>query len=133
MTQENVEVVRRTIEAWYQRDLDSALRFLAADIEWRPASPAAVERSVYRGHAEVIAGFDAFWDSWDEFSFEESEVRELGDTVLWLGHAHMRASTSGIELTHEFANYFTLRAGKIVRAHAFVSWQQALEAAGLRE
>jgi ketosteroid isomerase-like protein len=133
MSQENVEIVRQTVEAWNQHDLDFALRFLANDIEWTPASPAAVERSVYRGQAEVVRGFDAFWDSWDEFSFEESEVRELGNAVLWLGTAHMRGSTSGVELTHEFANHFVLRAGKIVRAHGFVSWQQALEAAGLRE
>ena len=98
-----------------------------------PASPAAVERSVYRGHEEVIRGFDAIWDTWDEFRFEESEVRELGDSILWLGTVHMRASTSGIELTQEFANYLVLRAGKIVRAQAFLSWQAALEAAGLSE
>ena len=133
MSQENVEVVRQTIEAWNQHDLDSGLRFLAPDIEWAPASPAAVERSLYRGHEEVIRGFDAIWDTWDEFRFEESEVRDLGDSVLWLGTVHMRASTSGIELTQEFANHLVLRAGKIVMARAFMSWQEAFEAVGLSE
>ena len=133
MSQENVEIVRQAIGSWNRHDREALLRFLAADVEWMPLSPAAVERSVYRGHEEVIRGFDSVWDTWDEFSLEESEVRELGDAVVWLGTAHMRASTSGIEFTQEMANYMLLRAGKIVRAQAFLSWQQALEAAGLRE
>jgi ketosteroid isomerase-like protein len=133
MSQENIEIVRRTIEAWNEHDLDSGVRFLAVDIEWMPASPAAVERAVYRGRDEVVRGFDAIWDTWDEFRFEEREIRESGDSVLWLGTVHMRASTSGIELTQEFANHLVVRDGKIVRAHAHMSWQEGLEAAGLSE
>ena len=133
MSQENIEIVRQTIRSWNRHDREALLQLLAADVEWMPLSPAVVERSVYRGHEEVIRGFDSIWDTWDEFSFEESEVRELGDAVVWLGTAHMRASTSGIELAQEMANYMLLRAGKIVRAQAFFSWKQALDAAGLSE
>ena len=100
MTQENVEVVRRTIEAWYQHDLDSALRFLAADIEWRPASPAAVERSVYRGHAEVIAtGSMPSGTAGTSSASRTSEVRDAGrHGSCGSAMRDMRASTSGIEL-----------------------------------
>jgi ketosteroid isomerase-like protein len=133
MSQENVEVVRRAIDAWNRHDPDSGLRLLAADVEWLPASPAAVDSSVYVGHEEVRRGFEAIWDTWDEFRFEEKEVRDLGDAVLWLGTVQMRAVTSGIELSQEFANHLVLRAGQIVRAEAFLSWRQGLEAAGVPE
>src|SRR6266851_3880560 len=38
MSQENVEVVRRTYEAWNRRDFDEAAELLAPDIEWRMPS-----------------------------------------------------------------------------------------------
>jgi hypothetical protein len=46
MSQENLEIVRKGIEAWNQRDADPWLSYAAPDIEWAPAGPAAVERTV---------------------------------------------------------------------------------------
>ena len=51
MAQENVKSCRRAIEAWNRRDLDGWLETATPDVEWIPASPAAVER----GWAEAIA------------------------------------------------------------------------------
>ena len=48
MSQENVEIVREGIEAWNQHDADLWLSNAAPDVEWMPAGPAAVERTVYR-------------------------------------------------------------------------------------
>src|SRR4051794_5043027 len=48
MSQERIEIVRKGIEAWNGHDIDLGLSYLAEDVEWKPASPAAVERSVYR-------------------------------------------------------------------------------------
>jgi ketosteroid isomerase-like protein len=55
------------------------------------------------------------------FQFEEAEVRDLGDSVLWLGRVHMRGTASQVELDQEFANHIEVRDGKIVRAQAFLS------------
>jgi hypothetical protein len=35
------------------------------------------------------------WEIWDAFEFHESEVRDLGDSVLWLGHVEVRGGASG--------------------------------------
>jgi hypothetical protein len=43
MSQENVEIVRKGIEAWNQHDADLWLSFAAPDIEWAPAGPAGWE------------------------------------------------------------------------------------------
>ena len=94
MSQENVEVVRRGVEAWNQHDADLWLSYAAPEIEWMPAGPAAVERTVYRGYEEVATGFAALWETWEEFRFQESEVRDLGDSVLWLGRAKMKGGAS---------------------------------------
>jgi ketosteroid isomerase-like protein len=130
MSQERVEIVRQGIEAWNQHDLDMGIRHLAPDVEWVPASPAAVERSVYRGHDEVRSGFAGIWDTWDVFQFEEREIRDLGDSVVWLGIVHMRGGASQIELDQEFANRLVFAGDKIVRVEGFRSWQEAIDAAG---
>lgn len=133
MSRENVELVRQTLLAWNQHDLELLRTYMAPEIEWLPAGPAAVERTVYRGQDEAANGFAAIWETWEAFQFEETEVRDLGDSVLWLGRVQMKGGTSQIELIQEFANHFSLRDGKIARAEGFLSWQDGLQAAGLSE
>ncbi len=133
MSQENVEIVRKAIDAWNQRDADQALSYLAPEIEWLPAGPAAVERAVYRGYDEIARGYAAVWETWDVFEFHESEVRDLGDSVLWLGRVKMRGSASQVELDQEFAVHSLVRTGKVTRTLTFLSWQEAFEALGLAE
>ena len=133
MSQENVEVVRKGIEAWNQHDGDLWLSYAAPDVEWMPAGPAAVESTVYRGHDEVASGFDAIWQTWELFHFEETEIRDLGDSVLWLGHVKMRGSASQIDLDQEFAFHTRLQDGKVIAVRSFLRWREALEAVGLSE
>src|SRR3954451_2728065 len=133
MSQENVEVVRRGIEAWNQHDADLWLSDAAPEVEWMPAGPATVERTVYRGYEEVATGFAAVFETWEEFRCQESEVRDLGDSVLWLGRVKMKGGASHVELDQEFAFHAVLRDGKVTAVRSFLAWEEALEAAGLRE
>jgi|SRR5664280_1450878 hypothetical protein len=130
MSQENVEIVRTGIAAWNGRDAGLWLTYAAPEIEWFPAGPAAVEQAIYTGHAEVAQGLAGVWDTWEVFEFAESEVRDLGDSVLWLGHVKMRGGTSQVELDQEFALHSLLGDGKFIRVQAFRSWREALDAAG---
>ena len=130
MSQENVEIVRNGIAAWNRRDAELWLTYAAPEIEWVPAGPAAVEQAIYSGYDEVARGLAAVWDTWEVFEFGESEVRDLGDSVLWLGHVKMRGGTSHVELDQEFALHSLLSDGKFVRVQAFLSWREALEAHG---
>ena len=133
MSQANVEIVRKAIQAWNRREADLLLSYTAPEIEWMPAGPAAVENAVYRGHDEVASAYAAVWQTWDLFQFEGSQVRDLGDSVLWLGRVKMRGSASHIALDQEFAAHWVLRDGKLTRIQAFLSWQDALKAVGLEE
>ena len=133
MSSPGVEVVRKGFEALNQRDADLWLTYAAPEIEWIPAGPAAIERRVYHGHEEVANGLASLWENWDVFRFEEGEVRDLGDSVLWLGRAKLRGRASQVELDQEFALHSLVRSDKFIRVHAFLSWTEALEAVGLRE
>jgi ketosteroid isomerase-like protein len=131
MSQENVEVVRQLVEAFNRRDLAALTQRFDPEIVWRPGGPAAVERSVYRGRDQVAGGFAATWETWDVFHLDESEVRDLGDSVLWLGRARMRGDASHVEFDQEFAVRLHMDGGSFVRLDGFAEWQVALEAAGL--
>jgi ketosteroid isomerase-like protein len=134
MSEENVALVRQFVQAFNRRDLAAMSQKLDPEIEWQPGGPAAVERAVYRGPDEVSSGFAATWETWEAFTLEESEVRDLGDSLLWLGRARLRGSdASHVELDQEFAIHFLVRGEKIVRSRGFREWQVALEAAGLSE
>src|SRR5947208_14349475 len=111
MSQANVEIVRKAIQAWNRREADLLLSYTAPEIEWMPAGPAAVESALYRGHDEVASAYAAVWETWDLFQFEESHVRDLGDSVLWLGRVKMRGSASEVELDQEFAAVWVVRDG----------------------
>jgi ketosteroid isomerase-like protein len=129
MSQENVEIVRRAVDAWNRRDPGLWRTYATADIEWIPASAGAVEGTVYRGYDEVDAGWDSVWQTWHEVFFEESEIRDLDQAVLWLGRLKLRGASSQIALDQEFAVHFRLRGGRLASIHAFLSARAALEAA----
>ena len=131
MSQENLEATRQLIEAFNRRELAAMTSRFAAEIEWTPGGPAAVESALYRGRDEVSAGFLATWQAWEVFSLEEQEVRDLADSVLWLGRAQLRGGASHVELDQEFAIRFLMDRGKITRIEGFRTLQAALEAAGL--
>jgi ketosteroid isomerase-like protein len=133
VSQENVAVVRSGIEAWNRHDAETWLSYAAPDVEWMPAGPAAVERAVYRGREEVASGFASVWETWEEFQLKEADVRDLGDSVLWLGHVKLKGSASHLELDQQFAVLTVLNAGKVISVQAFLEWSQALAAVGLEE
>ena len=133
MSRESVEIVRSAVDAWNRRDGALWTKYAAPDVEWMPAGPAAVEGTVYRGYDEVVSGLESVWQSWDFVFFEESEIRDLDDTVLWLGRLKLRGAASHVELDQEFAVHFVLREGKLVSVHAFLGWRPGLEDAGLPE
>jgi hypothetical protein len=128
MSQERVDIARQGVDAWNQHNFELAAHHLSADVEWLPASPAAVDQAVYRGLDEVARGFNAIWDTWEVFEFEEREIRDLGDEVLWLGMVHARGSASSVELDQEFATHLSFSGDKVVRIRGFLSWQDALDA-----
>jgi ketosteroid isomerase-like protein len=133
MSEGNVEAARHLIQAFNRRDLAAMAERFDPLIEWAPVGPAAVERAVYRGRDEVSDGFAATWETWEVFELEEQEVRDLGDSVLWMGRARLKGGASHLELDQEFAVRLAMDGGKIVQIKGFGTWDEALEAAGLSE
>jgi ketosteroid isomerase-like protein len=131
MSQENVELVRRGIEAWNGRDLDTLTELWHADGEFLlPRN--LFEGGSYRGHDWRRALEDAT-ESWDEARYEVEEVRDLGNRVLVLGRAVNVGKNAGPRVEYALAWVYTVRDGKVSTGQPYLDRQEALEAVGLSE
>jgi ketosteroid isomerase-like protein len=134
VSQENVEIARRSFEAWQNDDYETWIALQDADVEYLGAVERRLGQGIYRGHK----GASELWNLWrrevEGFWIESEEIRDLGDgRILHLGQMGFRGSASGAKVGSQLALVITLRDGKIVRSMDFTSHHDALKAAGLEE
>jgi ketosteroid isomerase-like protein len=136
MSLENVETAWRVLEAWNADDLDAFLAELDPEVEWHPSIEPALEgkETTYRGFDGARKAWDDYrGGAWERLTMQTQEIRDLGESVLVLGHLEVIGRTTGIEFREELGQLITFRAGKILGSQDFLSHAEALEAAGLSE
>jgi ketosteroid isomerase-like protein len=134
MSEENVAVVRRALEAWGRGDPKAAADLLDPEVEW--SMPANLpDAGTYRGRDEVVRRLQGFLDAWDDLTVTVEELLDAGDRVVALVRYSGRGRESRIEITGAStdAQVWTVRNGKAVRVELYGGTAEALEAAGLRE
>jgi ketosteroid isomerase-like protein len=131
MSQENVEIVRTSIEAYNRRDFDTAVQSFDTEIEW--LFPPVLAGESCRGPEEVRRLWEGLDEAFEDFQLEPQEFVDAGDLVVVRSHFHGRGKESGIETEGRMHSVTALRDGRIVRIEYFNDWAEALEAAGLSE
>jgi ketosteroid isomerase-like protein len=132
MSQENVEIVRRCIEAVQRGDYEAAMETIDPGIEYDLTH--FPDGKVYLGHEGVREAFRIWLGTWENYKQELDELIDLGgDEVLALVRESGRGKGSGIELERPTAGVWTLRDGKAVHIRFYPGKAEALEAAGLSE
>ena len=132
MSQENVEVALRNIEAFNRRDLRTWLATLRSDAEIDWSRSRAPHKGVYRGRREHEAFWGVFWSTFEDVQLENYGFAEAGSEVVYSQTAHLRGR-QGIEVIARSTQVFTLEHGQITCLRMFQERAEALEAAGLRE
>jgi ketosteroid isomerase-like protein len=137
MSQDNAEIVRVQIEAFNRGDIRAAIEGLAEDVEWQVPDVAALDApasGLLRGRREMIANFRRWFEAWDSYTFELTEIRGgRGETVFVAGVHTGRGRGSGVDVTVPTFHVFTVREGKVARMRSFPDRTEALRAAGLTE
>ncbi|HEX6761313.1 MAG TPA: nuclear transport factor 2 family protein [Gaiellaceae bacterium] len=130
----NLELVRRSYEAFARDDLDAVLADMDEQIEWHQAQ-GLPHGGFYRGIDEVrrniFEPLDTQW--WDEFTAEPGEFLDAGTEVVVLGRYQGVAKQTGRKLDVPFVHVWTVRDGKAVRFRQFLDtagWVAALTPAG---
>ena len=133
MSQENVEVLRRGVEALNRRDRAAFLAL--SDLELENIPPRDWPES------EPIRGREAVWDfyvegntPWEETSFEFAEIMQVGaDKVVADLRQEVKGKASGAQVVWAFWLVATLREGRVLRNEFFTDRAAALKAVGLGE
>jgi ketosteroid isomerase-like protein len=132
MSRENVEVVRRNVEAWNRRDLATWLATFHSDAEIDWSRARGPFKGVYRDPGEHEAFWDVFWSTFEDVQLENYGWAETDSEVVYSQTAHMRGREA-IEVTARSTQVFTLENGQITCLRLFQERAEALEAAGLSE
>jgi ketosteroid isomerase-like protein len=133
MSEENVDLIRKAVEAFNSEGPEAAgQKFLSDDVEFHDP-PDAPSPRVARGREAVRKQFNAFNETWEQHTTEPQQIRPMGaDKVLLVSVEHF-TGRDGIKLEAPSASVFTLRDRKVIRWEAFWDRERALEAAGLSE
>jgi ketosteroid isomerase-like protein len=132
MSRENVEVVRRWIEAYNRRDMDGLIEVIETDFEFRSIF-VSVE-SVFRApDGFPRAYFTTLDEAYASFVVSPSDLMDAGAAVLMVATADWEGQASGAEGKTPIFTAFWVRSGKVSRAETYTDRAQALEAVGLRE
>ena len=132
MSQENVEILRRAVEA--SRRGEPWADVLAADIEWDYSAFPGLDLQVRgSGRENYLRWMDRYRRAWIDYEMAVEELIDAGDDVVVTVHEKVRARGTEMLVERDLALVWTMREGRAIRVSVYATKQDALEAAGLRE
>ena len=131
MSQENLEAVRRSFEAFNRRDFDAAFEDFAPDFELDFTRAIGIDRGTY-----TLAQFrrlnESLAELWESNRLVADELIDAGELVVVPWTSRLRGR-DGIEVQARGTWLCTFRDGLVVRICLYQELDEALEAAGLRD
>jgi len=132
VSQENVELIRRSAEAFSARDLDSYIsEFIAPDVEWHTAAEDP-DAATHHGQEEFRRYVERWKDSFEDLQAELVECLDTDDDrvftwVRWTG----RGRTSAVGADWHLAIVYTVEDRQIIGGQEYFDRREALESVGL--
>jgi ketosteroid isomerase-like protein len=130
VAQENVEIVRRVMNAFNERDITTFLADMAPTVQFfAPETAAAAGRkSLYRGHDGVRQFFRDVENVWDSLQVRAQDFRLTDDCVVAIGRA--TGERSGEKLDEPVTWAWRLQDGKVLWGRAYEKLEDALQDVG---
>jgi SnoaL-like domain len=118
---------------WDHRDVSLIREFLDPNVEF-DLSRNVFNPAVYRGIAGLEQMVSVIDDAWDEFRADAGEFVDAGDRVLMTLTIRGKGPGSGVEVSMQLFQVWTLRGSKVVRVvGGYRDRHEAVEAVGLSE
>jgi ketosteroid isomerase-like protein len=130
MSQQNVEIVQRAIDALNRGDMDAALLSSDPEVEVDWSRSRGLTPGIHRGYEAVRAFWTSIHETFERVTVSPEEFIEHGDHVLVPNRTRFRGR-EGIEVDTRSTVVVTLRDGRILRWELFQERADALEAMGL--
>jgi ketosteroid isomerase-like protein len=132
MSQENVEIVLRGLEAFMRRDVEALIELSGPHFEMH-LSGVVGEPVRYQGADGIRQYFRDTGKDWASLGFDVQDVRDLGDRVLVSGTQRARGRASGAEVESAGAFVVAFDLGSVTGIRFFADPAEALRAVGLAE
>ena len=133
MSQENVEIVTRAVDAFDADDVEQWLSFYDPEIEFVDHGGAVAEEQM-SGLEAIRRLVEGWFEAFPDFRASVEEFIDAGDRVVSVTTWEGTGAGSGLTYHQRAAEVLTVRDGKIVYAElGFADRAAALEATGLRE
>ena len=132
MAQQNLEIVRRSLEAFNCGGAEAALAFDDPDIEWITTGT-YVEANTYRGHAGVREYVGSIEAEFEDMRMTPEELIEVGEQVVVSVRITGTGKRSRVPVELTLTSVCSLRGGKVIRIENYADMAEALKAVGLRK
>jgi SnoaL-like domain len=129
MSQENVEIARRTWEDILFADDPSEMVGPGFEVHDHDLPDAVV----YYGPDGVEKWGDRWREAWDDWEIDNEEYIDAGDQIVVTARMWARGKGSGLTVHRREGLVLSIRHGEAVRLDYFSSRAEALEAVGLSE
>src|SRR5262245_57407885 len=126
MSEENVERVRKSLDAYRRGDYAAASAWLAPDVVWEVGQELPAD-----GPAAVRELWERWDNDWEELETVADEILDAGEHVVVAIRYRGRGRGSGVEVSDRQFEVHTFRDGLCVRKVDFTKRTEALNAAGL--
>jgi ketosteroid isomerase-like protein len=132
MSQENVDVVRQTLDAYSRRDIEALRALNHPDLELDWSASRGSLAAVYRGLDEAFRFYAEYYGTFEETVIKPDRFIDVGDFVVVPNVVHQRGR-DGIEVSARSTLVFTVHDGQVTRVCLYQETDEALKAVGLAE
>ena len=129
MSEENIEIVRRSFAAFNAGDLETAASEFHPEVEWLPYI-GRLGGDVYKGRDSVVKMWSDIKDHMSGFQIDPVEFIDCGEQVVAVIEVKGIGSLSGATVEQGWAQLYWMSDGLVRRMEPFPTREAALEAAG---
>jgi ketosteroid isomerase-like protein len=134
MSQENVEIVRRTYAAFSEGNLGPVLAALDPNLEWNASDVFFDQPRTYRGRQTWQEQFlPELAEIFREYRAVPERLIDAGEHVLVVAQVGGPGRRSGADVMARVGHVLTFRNGKVVKFTEFKAVPEAFRAVGLSE
>jgi ketosteroid isomerase-like protein len=132
MSEENVELVRRTFDAFNRGDFRTALQDVRLEVRTHRLAPLP-DPKTYTGVAGVLMAWGEWTDPFEELELTVGEVIDAGHSVVAEIRQRGREKDSGMLVEGQYWFVCTFFEGKLVQWDMLATRRQALKGIGMVE
>jgi ketosteroid isomerase-like protein len=130
MSKENVEIVRRSLDAYAQRDTDGLRAVSHPDVQLDWSASRSWLAGTYRGFEECLRFYEGYFEAFEAISIKAECFLHAEELVIVPNTARQRGR-DGIEVSARSTIAFTVVDRRITRICLYQDTNDALAALGL--